>query len=441
MTLRKKKIMGKRFAAGVFLTAVLVTVTVSLYYFQHKRTISLGFFTGSAWDVPDAYTYQLIDDAVEKFEAEHPGVKVKFVSGIQKDDYSEYIASALIKGNAPDVFFVLPEDFSTFAGTDALMKLDGYIDKDVNYDKSRYYKASFEFGNISGSQYGIPFESVPQMMFVNKTLLKNEGINEIPEDWTWEEFYEICDRVTKDTDGNGIEDQFGVCGYTWQHAFITNGVDVFDANGTSCNLLSENAVEAVDFIKKINGLTKGNIVKADDFDKGNVAFMPALLSDYRTYKPYPWNIKKYTNFELDCITLPRGENGDNKSTMSTLLLAMNSRTNNEGLAWELIKTFCYDAEIQSEIYTYKEGASVLKTVTDSMTTMLSINQVLSEEGGMDINLIIFIMDHAEPDYNFKDITSVREMIDAGIDDIVNNGTDSKIGLQMTEKKVRSFLKE
>lgn len=107
----KKKMMGKRFAAGVFLAVVLVTVVASFYYFQQKRTITLGFFTGSAWNVPDAYTYQLIEDAVAKFEADHPGVKVKYVSGIQKDDYSEYIASALIKGNAPDVFFVLPEDF------------------------------------------------------------------------------------------------------------------------------------------------------------------------------------------------------------------------------------------------------------------------------------------------------------------------------------------
>lgn len=83
----------------------------------------------------------------------------------------------------------------------------------------------------------------------------------------------------------------------------------------------------------------------------------------------------------------------------------------------------------------------MKTVTDSMTTMLSINQVLSEEGGMDINLITSIMDRAGPDYNFKDTTSVKEMIGDGIDDIVENGTDSKIGLQMIEKRVRSFLNE
>ncbi len=439
MTQMKKKNMKNRFGVLICLAAVVTIAAASVYYFHSKKVITLGFFTGSTWNVPDAYTYQIIDDAVEKFETEHPGVTVRFVSGIRKDDYSEYIASALIKGNAPDVFFVLPEDFSTFASTGALMELDSFIDKDSDYDQSQYYDASFAFGNISGSQYGIPFESVPSMMFVNKTLLRNEGINEISSDWTWEDFYQICSRVTKDTDRNGIEDQFGVCNYTWQHAFVTNGVVPFDANGTNCNLLSENAIESVDFVKAINDLAKGSIVTADDFDRGNVAFMPALLSDYRTYKPYPWSIKKYTNFELDCITLPRGERGENKSTMSTLLLSMNSRTNNEKMAWELMKTFCYDIEIQSEIYTYKEGASVLKTVTDSVTTMLSIDQVLSEEGRMDINLITSIMEDADPDYNFRDIASVKGIIDEGIENIINSGMDSKIGLQTIEKRVRSFF--
>ena len=91
------------------------------------------------------------------------------------------------------------------------------------------------------------------------------------------------------------------------------------------------------------------------------------------------------------------------------------------------------------IYTYKEGASVLKTVTDSVTTMLSIDQVLSEEGRMDINLITSIMEDADPDYNFRDIASVKGIIDEGIENIINSGMDSKIGLQTIEKRVRSFF--
>lgn len=60
---------------------------------------------------------------------------------------------------------------------------------------------------------------------------------------------------------------------------------------------------------------------------------------------------------------------------------------------------------------------------------------------MDIDLITSIMDHAEPDYNFKDTAAVKDIMDAGIHDIVNNQTDSKIGLQMIEKRVRTFLSE
>lgn len=39
-------------------------------------------------------------------------------------------------------------------------------------------------------------------MFVNKTLLQKEGI-EIPNnDWTLDDFYEICQKVTRDSNND-----------------------------------------------------------------------------------------------------------------------------------------------------------------------------------------------------------------------------------------------
>ena len=55
-------------------------------------------------------------------------------------------------------------------------------------------------------------------MCVNKTLLESEGIAVPSGDWTWENFYNICAKVTRDTDGDGETDQFGCYGYTWQDA-------------------------------------------------------------------------------------------------------------------------------------------------------------------------------------------------------------------------------
>ena len=47
----------------------------------------------------------------------------------------------------------------------------------------------------------------------------------------------------------------------------------------------------------------------EDFNKGNVAFMPLTFAEYRTYKTYPYRIKKYTKFQWDCITFPAGKEG------------------------------------------------------------------------------------------------------------------------------------
>jgi hypothetical protein len=86
----------------------------------------------------------------------------------------------------------------------------------------------------------------------------------------------------------------------------------------SWNTPSENTYKILDdailnFVKKLNYLNNGYQVTSQIFDKGKVVFRPLSFSEYRTYKPYPWSIKKYSNFEWDCIKLPSRSNGKNVS--------------------------------------------------------------------------------------------------------------------------------
>ena len=46
-------------------------------------------------------------------------------------------------------------------------------------------------------QYALPYEVVPTMLFVNKTLLRQEGIEMPQQDWTWEIFLEILQKSDK----------------------------------------------------------------------------------------------------------------------------------------------------------------------------------------------------------------------------------------------------
>lgn len=423
----------------VCIIAICLLVGFACFNAYRNRTITIGVFVGSPWGVPDAYSYEFIDDAIKAFEDKYPGVHVEYVSGIMKEDYSEWLSSKILSGTAPDVFMILPEDFSLLEKIGSCMPLDNIIERDKSFDSNDFYEGAYEFGNVNGVQYAIPFESAPDMMFVNKTLLAKETILVPDEDWTWDDLYNICQRVTKDTDGNGIVDQFGIYNYSWEQAFISNGVEYFDEDGKYCSIQGENAVEAVDFLKKLDALKCGAVVKATDFDMGKVAFMPVTLAEYRTYKPYPWSIKKYSNFNWECITLPKGPNGSNKSKMNTLLMGMNSRTHNKKLAFELMKMFCYDKDIQFEVYKYRGGGSVLKSIINENQALLIENQALPKNSSLNVGIIHSIMEEGIKDYNFRDVNEAKKIISEDINSIIENDENSLIALKHLQRKVNQYL--
>ena len=103
------------------LAAVLVLGSVGAAYANRARsTLTIGIYSGSYWGTPTGDCYQVLDDAIARFEAQHPGVQVEYVSGISTDSYSEWLAQQILKGTEPDVFFVLPEDFNLLVSSGTL---------------------------------------------------------------------------------------------------------------------------------------------------------------------------------------------------------------------------------------------------------------------------------------------------------------------------------
>lgn len=439
----KNKTVFMRYKKIIFLVFFIFIILAMLFYasMKRERTITLGVFVGNAWDVPTNSSYQLIDDAISKFESEHPDVKVEYVSGISRDEYSEWLSSALIRGDAPDVFFILADDFSSFSSVGALKDLGTFIEEDNKFSKEDFYEAAYQCGSLDGVQFALPFESVPNMMFVNKTLLRENKIETPSEDWTWDDFYDICEKVTKDKDGDGELDQFGVYNYTWEEAFLTNQVEILDETGTKCQLNDDNVAQSIEFLKKLSDLNQGYQVTAKDFDMGNVAFQPVLLSDYRTYKPYPWSIKKYSDFDWDCITLPRGPNGGNISELQTILMGINARTKEVKLAWELLKTFTYDEEIQMEIFQYQVGTSPLRDVTQSKEAMELINADDRESSKINTELIGNIMETAKTQENQKGLDLVNARLNEEIDEMIQEGKNIEVSLLILQRELNRELSE
>lgn len=442
----RKKIPRRTITAVLLGTAAILVLIgpVFLHVRQRKEEpdiLRFGMFAGSYWDVPTGNCYKVIDDAIRRFEAEHPGVKVEYVSGILKDDYPEWLSEQVLLGKEPDVFMIPSGEFDMLASLNVLKNLDGLIQTDESFVTDAYYPAAYEYGSIGRNQYALPYECVPTLMFVNKSLLENEGIPLPDEDWTWEDFMEICRKVTRDTDGDGVIDQFGFYDYGWQDAVYANGVALFEQSGQASHFGDPRVEAAVRFIKDLTFTNQGYTVTSKEFDKGKVAFRPLAFSEYKTYKPYPWRIKKYSDFEWDCIKMPSGPDGGNHSELDTLLMGIGSRTGKEQLAWEFLKSLCYDEETQIQLISDSQGMPVIRRVAQLPKMQEVLGSDAPGTGYVDMKVISEVMEEAQAVPRFRLYTSAMAMADNEIGRMISGEETMDSGLLKLQREVNALLRQ
>lgn len=420
---------------------VAALIAMIFFYWQMSRptTLTIGMFAGNNWDVPQGEPYAIIDAVIEEFEAENPGIKVKYVSGIKKEDYSEWLAEQFIDGAEPDVFFILAEDFNLYATIGGLMNLNGLIVRDEDFSTEVYYPSAFNFGKHENISYALPCESTVTFMFVNKTLLSKEGIPIPKNDWRWEDFLEICRAVTRDTDGDGVPDQFGCYDYSWKDAAISNGVKFFRDDGRTSYFADSRMEEAIKFVMELRGVNGGFTISPEDFDVGRVAFRPFSFAEYRTYKPYPWRIKKYTSFEWDCIKMPAGKSGGNISVMNTLLVGMSSHTRNKELAWALLKKICYDEKTQQMILKRSQALPVRRDVIISAEAQEIFSWETRNTADITPADISEAMDEAIMPFKFKNYNAAMLYADSELTKIIEGVVPLNNALNKLQKEINARL--
>ena len=348
----------------MFVSALLlVTFSFVLWTSNQKKILRIGVYAGSSWDVPNSRENRVLDNIIRQFEKSYPNVKVVYESGIPKKDYDNWLAEKILKGEQPDVFMVPENDFSMLASSGAFKSLDSLISKE---EAAAYYPVAYQAGQYQGHSYALPIESNPVMMCVNKDLLEKESISIPDSNWTLEDLYAICQKVTKDTDGDGLIDQYGITDYTWKQALVAYNGHLKNQNGV--NIDSVEMHQALSFISKLDSLNQRYKVTSNDFDEGKVAFYPMSLAQYRTYKPYPYHVAKYSRFSWTCIPMPAAKAGIPATQVKTSLFAMSSKTKQDKLAWEFMKLLCQNQKNQQELFAKSQGTSVLTSVVKSSQT-------------------------------------------------------------------------
>lgn len=137
-----------------------------MYFFSRPQTqvLEFGMFTGSNWGVENADAFVIIDRAIERFEESHPGVTVRYTSGIEKG-LLRVVCKAPSGRKMPDVFMVLDTDFNQYCSLGILQELNSFMESDPEFQSEEIFRTAMDIGKGTEEiQYALPYEIVPTML-------------------------------------------------------------------------------------------------------------------------------------------------------------------------------------------------------------------------------------------------------------------------------------
>jgi ABC-type sugar transport system permease subunit/ABC-type glycerol-3-phosphate transport system substrate-binding protein len=148
--------------------------------------------------------------------------------------YEEKILTALAADDPPDVFLLDSKLIPTFTNKKVLLDLRPYIEQ-LRIDTSQWYPNVLNIARRGSALYAFPKGFTPLMIFFNKRLFDEASISYPTNTWTWNDYIDIAQKLTKDTNGDGVPERYGTAFTNYYFMWIpwiwSGGSDVVSPDG------------------------------------------------------------------------------------------------------------------------------------------------------------------------------------------------------------------
>ncbi|MBN8479521.1 MAG: ABC transporter substrate-binding protein [Burkholderiales bacterium] len=257
---------------------------------------------------------KIIDGMAADFEKENPGVKVR---PIYSGSYQESIAKALTavkSGDPPVMSILLSTDMYTLIDEDAIVPFSDLLrSPDDQAWVKGFYPGFMENSQTGGKVWGIPFQRSTIVLYYNKELFKEAGLDPNRPPQTWKEQVEYAQKLTR-RDASGKVTQWGMqipsSGFPYwlfQALAIQAGQNLMNDAGTEVYYDRPAVVEAlqywVDLVKthKVHpeGIVEWGTTPRDFFER-KVAMVWTTTGNLT-------NVKNNAKFDFGVAMLPAGK--------------------------------------------------------------------------------------------------------------------------------------
>jgi sn-glycerol 3-phosphate transport system substrate-binding protein len=193
----------RHFIAG---SAVVAAAAIAKPALAQNTQTELSFFYPVA--VGGAIT-KVIDGYASEFSQENPGIKV---TPVYAGTYQETLVKVLTahkSGTPPTLSVLLSTDMFTLIDEEAVVPLDGFIKTEADKAWLKDFFPAFMLNSQTGGQtWGIPFQRSTIVLYWNKDLFRQAGLDPEKAPASWVEHAAFAEKLTK-RDASGNVTQWG----------------------------------------------------------------------------------------------------------------------------------------------------------------------------------------------------------------------------------------
>ncbi len=118
---------------------------------------------------------------VKKFNQTHPDITIK-MSIMPWDVFYEKLLPAMASGSGPDIAAMDTQQLPQYATKNIFAPLTGYYSNPAN-DTSALVTGAVSGTKVGGTEYAVPANFAPLMLYWNKTLFAKAGLSGPPQNW------------------------------------------------------------------------------------------------------------------------------------------------------------------------------------------------------------------------------------------------------------------
>ncbi len=298
--------------------------TKKVYDFEGMEVIYGDWWSDP--EAPAASKQQEDERAFRQWVMDTYNVKVTQMAVAGWGSNPQFVSNFCITGGDENYVFTV-DGRSAIVGVNADLFYDLSTIKNVNWKAEKWEQGAINRLKIGDSFYcfNIGKPEPKNGLIFNKRILEENGIDpDAPYDlqksgnWTWETFEEMCKKITKDTDNDGIIDQYAMSSFNTEFSYSaldSNGAQIVgrDENGKYYyDAGSEKAMEAWEWIAKMFKEHQRPQKEDENWDYFYTAFMngeTAFLAD-QEYNCQPNGRLSTMKDDWGFVCFPLGPSGD-----------------------------------------------------------------------------------------------------------------------------------